>query len=664
VIGSTDVNLSKVAEREPSHRKPERLETNYKQRGAEVFNGIPLMLTILLSSRRPGMSSSTLAFLAAALGPLGGAHGQTLPGTPTIAYASLTGVHRSVFIADADGNNARPLLPSASENYNASFSASGDWVVFTSDRGGSADVYRVHLDGSGLERLTDHPAFDDQGALSPDGKSLAFVSTRDGRANIWLLDIRSKTLKNLTKGSSGDFRPAWSPDGTRIAFSSDRDSPHTPANAPRAPFFFPLRTQIYVMARDGTQLRRLTDAAEAAGEPSWSADGKKIVYYESSAAGADIYSIDVATGTREKINDAPGAKSAPHWVAGTGVMWASQGSFSQPNGTPGQPPVGIERASGPAGARGAFRSPSWSTDGKRLVFHRDTAYAWPPFEYRRSRDSRYRVLRTGIFPSFSPRGDRLVENSGALGAGHNSILIVSPNGSKTVLFEDPMRNALAPRWSPHSDRIAFAIGEFLQGLPGRESLTSHLALISASGGPIEELPAAGEHAAFPSWSPDESSLVYVDFDPMHRGLEIFDLKTQRVRQLTTGPDAFPAWSPVGDRIVFASNREGDYEIYTVHPNGEGLTRLTRSPGNDAHPAWSPDGEWIVFASNRTGFKDESVGGETDGMSDGEIFVMRADGTDLRQLTENAFEDGTPAWRPAYQPRLGRQGHEGRASRSR
>jgi hypothetical protein len=37
------------------------------------------------------------------------------------------------------------------------------------------------------------------------------------------------------------------------------------------------------------------------------------------------------------------------------------------------------------------------------------------------------------------------------------------------------------------------------------------------------------------------------------------------------------------------------------------------------------------------------------MSDGEIFVMRADGSDVRQLTENAFEDGTPTWRPAFVP---------------
>ena len=52
-------------------------------------------------------------------------------------------------------------------DYNASFSRDGRWVVFTSDRSGSADIYRVRRDGRDLERLTDSPAFDDQAALSP-----------------------------------------------------------------------------------------------------------------------------------------------------------------------------------------------------------------------------------------------------------------------------------------------------------------------------------------------------------------------------------------------------------------------------------------------------------------------------------------------------------------
>ena len=99
----------------------------------------------------------------------------------------------TLLIANADGSNDRPLLPNSGFDYNASLSADGKWIVFTSERGGSADIYRVHPDGSGLERLTDDPAYDDQGALSPDGKQLAFVSSRGtGSADIWVLDLQTK----------------------------------------------------------------------------------------------------------------------------------------------------------------------------------------------------------------------------------------------------------------------------------------------------------------------------------------------------------------------------------------------------------------------------------------------------------------------------------------
>jgi TolB protein len=121
-----------------------------------------------------------------------------------------------------------------------------------------------------------------------------------------------------------------------------------------------------------------------------------------------------------------------------------------------------------------------------------------------------------------------------------------------------------------------------------------------------------------------------------------------VTALTSGPqnDNFPAWSPLGDRIAFTSDRDGDYEIYSVRPDGGDLKRLTRSPGNDAHNTWSSDGQWIAFASTRTGFRDESLLHPYNAQPEGEIFVMRADGSDVRKLTENQYEDGTPAWRPA------------------
>src|SRR5499427_10954766 len=128
--------------------------------------------------------------------------------TPVLSAKEKILVHRigpsdsTLFIAKADGSDERPLLPNSGLDYNASFSADGKWIIFTSERGGSADIYRVHPDGSGLERLTNNPAYDDQATLSPDGKLLAFVSSRGtGSADIWVLELMTKKVRNLTHGA-------------------------------------------------------------------------------------------------------------------------------------------------------------------------------------------------------------------------------------------------------------------------------------------------------------------------------------------------------------------------------------------------------------------------------------------------------------------------------
>ena len=117
--------------------------------------------------------------------------------TYQLAFANLGPLNTDIFIANADGSNPHPLLAHPALDYNASFSQDANWVVFTSERNGSADIYRVHLNGSGLEQLTNDPSFDDQATLSPNGKSLAFVSSRNGQADIYILEIATKKLRNI-----------------------------------------------------------------------------------------------------------------------------------------------------------------------------------------------------------------------------------------------------------------------------------------------------------------------------------------------------------------------------------------------------------------------------------------------------------------------------------
>jgi TolB protein len=209
---------------------------------------------------------------AACAGGQAGARSASRASAGTIAYASFAPQNTDIFIADSVGGHARPLLPDAALDYNASLSADGVWAVFTSERRGNADIYRAHHDGTHLEQLTTDAAFDDQAALSPDGRTLAFVSSRSGQADIWLLDLKNHVLRNLTNDPAGDFRPEWSPDGTKIAFSSDRVSTH-----PRSGFVRSQSTELFVIGRDGQGLRRVTSGNAYVGSPVWSRDGAHLL---------------------------------------------------------------------------------------------------------------------------------------------------------------------------------------------------------------------------------------------------------------------------------------------------------------------------------------------------------------------------------------------------
>jgi Tol biopolymer transport system component len=85
-------------------------------------------------------------------------------------------------------------------------------------------------------------------------------------------------------------------------------------------------------------------------------------------------------------------------------------------------------------------------------------------------------------------------------------------------------------------------------------------------------------------------------------------------------------------IAFQSNRDGNFEIYTMSSSGTDQRRLTENSSNDITPAWSPDGSRIAFASDRDGTWD--------------IYTIRADGSDLKQLTKGAGTNTAPSWTPA------------------
>jgi Tol biopolymer transport system component len=563
----------------------------------------------------------------------------------------------AIYVSDADGSREQSLVTSDTLDYNPAWSPDGRWIVFTSERDGSPDLYKVDLNTSRVTRLTDHAAYDDQATVSPDGTRIVFVSTRDGgTANLWTLDLSSNQARPLTSGPGGDFRPAWSPDGAWIAFSSDRTS-SMPMGRGR---WEHLDIQdVYVIRPNGADLRRYKNDGYSCGSPKWSPDSRRLVAYclanedtlpyRASPANGDsqLVSIDIERGEIQKVQADSGIKIAPTILPNGDIAFVRRNSGRQ----------GIFYTNGKTGPTGDVRYGAWSADGKRVAYTKRTVVTRTGWRKAWSRDPRYELIRTQNMPSFHPTGDRFVTQgvapAGPLGRGIN--VIESVSGASRILFQQEGKHALAPQWSPRGDSIVFGLGTFTLFTGGltpqivkpedRVDGGAQVAIINSDGSGFRELTKGPNNSGFPSISADGKRVVYRTFGPEGNGLRIFNLDDRSITTLTTEYDNFPFWSPRGDLIMFSRTVSGDFEIFTIRPDGSGLRRLTSARGNDAHMGWSPDGEWIVFSSSRMGFKDESLY-TTAPQPYGDLFVMKKDGTDVRQLTDNQWEDGAPAWQPS------------------
>lgn len=240
-------------------------------------------------------------------------------------------------------------------------------------------------------------------------------------------------------------------------------------------------------------------------------------------------------------------------------------------------------------------------------------------------------LSTGVdtHPAYSPDGSRIAFTTNR--DGNSEIYIMNADGSNQFnLTNSPSSEDLYPAWSSDGQWIVFTSNR-----DGNQEIykirTDASELANLTNNPANDLQptwvsdrglfsSAGDRIAFATNRDGNQEIYLMSID----GLEPTNISNNG------GEDFYPRSTRSGGQIVFVSTRDGSQDVFVMNPDGTDQANLSNNAAQDTYPSWSPDAEWITYTSNRDGNFD--------------IFVMRSNGTEVFNLTNDAAEDFYPAWR--------------------
>ena len=463
-------------------------------------------------------------------------------------------------------------------------------VVYSSDQNGSFEIYIKQLTpGGGELQLTNDGQQNLQPSWSPDGQRIAYYSK--SRGGIWVVSALGGSPKQLTETGA---RPAWSSDGSMIAFQSG-----TPGEA------FTSRTlppsTIWIAPSQGGVPRQITQEGNPPGghaSPSWSPDGKRIAFEASDYIFSSIWSVAVAGGEPKKIAEGSNPIYAPdgrHIYSQGGRVAGLLKLQLSPSGEP----IGEATPVSGAGPGTGLTNPTISVDGKKIVYSalRTSSNLWsislsaaadalgPPSTFSRDTSQRNNLAR------FSPNGRKLALTRWRPGTS-GDIWVADADGTNLTQITNNPATDSQPSWFPQGDKLAF-----LSDRDGHMKLWT----ISLATGKEEPFLDLGEGVQFAVLSPDGKQVAFNLIQNGAMNVWVASVDGQR-KQVTFDSKlmGFPCWSRDGKFLAFEMYQSGDAYLMVMPSSGGQPTQLTFDKGKSWPHDWSPDGDKIVFAGQRDG----------------------------------------------------------------
>ena len=505
-----------------------------------------------------------------------------------VAFAVLR--ERSHFDYYRPGNAVQITTSPGLSNYYPTFSPDGTAIAYSTDSGKGYEVVVRQLTPEGREvQITSDGGQNVQADWSPDGKLIAYASyTRGG---IWLVSPFGGPGRQLTEFGS---HPAWSPDNQWIAFSSD-------------PARFSLGSSIWVIRPDGTGIRQITSPQTARGSqvaPSWSPDGKRILFLSNDVPGVDVWSITPDGNGLVRLS--PPGFSADVYDAiyspdGRSVVFAAERGLWQIRISPQtSAPLGRPVKITNAGV-GWIKNLAFSRDGKKLLYSAALSTSalkslslsplgqpqGPPVALTPDNNCE------SSLPAFSPDGSRIAFYSCNTGSEGQIWLMNSDGSHLRQLTSSPSSFAAPPAWYPDGKRILyFSTQGGKYGFFSVDCETRKQQLIAELQQPIDRF----------SLSPDGTQLAFGSPTGSIWNVWLRELDTGKMKQITFEQESvgWPLWSPNGKLLSADFWRGPDTNIMVLPASGGPATLLTADHGNNFSSNWSPDGDKILFAKRPPG----------------------------------------------------------------